>query len=303
MTFKRYYSLEMVQSILDDIKAQFAHGNKITQIILVNVFVFLVLVIVRAFSPPETGIYKFFLENLALSSDGWTLLRKPWTILSHMFLHEGLWHMGWNMLMLYWFGRIVGDLAGDRRILPLYLLGGLAGALFYSIYTQIAGINGGLALGASGAVMAFVVAAGFLAPEYNMRLILLGNVRLKYIAAALVAIDLIMLSENNNPGGRFAHIGGAVLGGFFVHMLRQGVDITRVFQRGNDLFSGASAARRVPMKVIHNKKRPKSRNRDTAPQQNTQERIDEILDKINATGYESLTPEEKDFLYQASKKS
>ena len=295
----------MVQSIIDDIRSQFTYGNKITQIILVNIFVFFLIIIVKAFSPPETGIYSAFIKNLALSSDGWTILKKPWTIGTHMILHEGLWHMGWNMLILYWFGRIVGDLAGDRRIIPLYILGGLAGALFYMIYTQLAGITGGLALGASGAVMCFVVASGFLAPEFNMRLLLIGNVRLKYVALAFVLIDLVMLAERNNAGGRFAHLGGAIMGGLFVHMLRQGLDLTSFFQRNAG--SGSASARkpssRIPMKVVHNKKRPERVVKEPERGVGVQERIDEILDKINATGYDSLTAEEKDFLYQASKNS
>lgn len=294
----------MLQSIVDDIRSQFSYGNKVTQIILVNLFVFFLIVIVKAFSPPDTGIYSAFLKNLALSSDGWTIIKKPWTLGTHMILHEGLWHMGWNMLILYWFGRIVGDLAGDRRIVPLYILGGLTGALFYMIYTQLAGITNGLALGASGAVMCFVVAAGFLAPEYNMRLILIGNVRLKYVALAFVLIDLIMLAERNNAGGRFAHLGGAVMGGLFVHMLRQGLDLTSPFQRTKGFsVSGQSRKAKIPMKVIHNKKRPERIENDPGRSIDIQERIDEILDKINASGYDSLTAEEKDFLYQASKNS
>ncbi len=294
----------MLQSIVDDIRAQFSYGNKITQIILVNLFVFVLIIIVKAFSPPETGIYKVFLENLALSSDGWTILKKPWTLFTHMILHEGLWHIGWNMLMLYWFGRIVGDLAGDRRIVRLYIIGGLSGALFYMIFTQIADIHGQLALGASGAVMCFVVASAFLAPEYNLRLILIGNVRLKYVALAFVLIDLVMLSERDNPGGRFAHLGGAVMGGLFVHMLHRGLDITNPFQgSGGKNLLKRSQKKKIPMKVVYNKKRPERTSSDHVRSIDTQQRIDEILDKINATGYDSLTAEEKDFLYQASKKS
>lgn len=293
----------MVQSIIDDIKSQFSYGNKITQIILINLFVLLLIKIVFAFSPPETGIYKAFIQNLALSSEGWTIVKKPWTLFTHMILHEGLWHFGWNMLIFYWFGRIVGDLAGDRRIAGLYILGGLSGALFYIIYAQLSAITG-IALGASGAVMCFVVAAGFLAPEYNMRLLLIGDVRLKYVALALVLIDLVLLAENSNPGGRFAHLGGAIMGGVFVHMLRQGLDLTSPFQRGSSLISASKPKkRRIPMTVIHNKKRPNRASQDTERPIDTQERIDQILDKINASGYESLTAEEKDFLYQASKNS
>lgn len=290
----------MIQSIINDIKQEFSYGNMLTRIILVNIFVLIVMVIVKAFSPPETGIYAAFLDHLALSSDGWTVLKRPWTILTHFVLHEGLWHMGWNMLLLYWFGRIVGDLAGDKRVLPLYILGGLGGALLFLIYAQLASISGSIAYGASGAVMCFVVAAGFLAPDYNMRLLLIGDVRLKYIAAALVIIDLIMLAENNSPGSRFGHLGGVLMGGFFVHMLRRGVDLSSPLQFGRTS-SFKNKSKSAPMTVIHNKKRPEKPSPKSLRNLDTQERIDGILDKINATGYDSLTAEEKDFLYQASK--
>lgn len=292
----------MIQSIVDDIKAQFTYGNMITRIILVNLFVFFVIIIVRAFSPPETGIFDTLMQNLALPSGGWELLKKPWTLFTHMILHKGIWHIGWNMLILYWFGRIVGDLAGDRRILPLYIIGGLAGAFMYLIYSQLTGHNS-IAFGASGAVMCFVVTAGFLAPDYIIRLMFIGDVRMKYVAAGLVVIDLAMISEGQNTGGRFAHLGGALMGGFFVHMLRQGVDLTKPLDFNKVKKATKSSSPKPPMTVVH-KKRIKKVEIPKKPvrSKDTQEKIDEILDKINASGYDSLSAEDKDFLYQASKK-
>lgn len=291
----------MLQSIVDDIKGQFSYGNMITKIILVNLFFFLVIKIVWAFSPATTDVYSTFRNVLVLSSDGLSILKKPWTLISHMFFHEGVWHLAWNMILLYWFGRITGDLAGDKRILPLYILGGLAGALAYFIYAQVIGMNGGIAFGASAAVTCLIVAAGFLAPDYIIRLIFIGNVKLKYIAAALVLIDLLMISENNNTGGRIAHLGGALMGGGFVHLLRQGTDLSQpLLNLFNFVSRGKPMKTQSPMKVIHNKKWPAKEEQSQRRTADTQERIDQILDKINDSGYESLTSEEKDFLYQAS---
>ena len=292
----------MIQSIYDDIKAQFNYGNMITRIILVNIFVFLLVIIIKAFSPPDTGIFKAFFNNLALSSEGWTILKKPWTLLTHMITHQGFWHMGWNMLMLYWFGRITGDLAGDRRILPLYILGGLAGALTFYMYAQIIDLTGGIAFGASAAVTSIIVAAAFLAPDYIIRLLFLGDVKLKYIALALIIIDVAMISSRDNTGGHLAHLGGAALGGIFVHFLRRGIDITESIQ--NLLYRRSKKKNRrssVSMTVVENKKqkwKERPRNQRT---EDTQERIDQILDKINESGYNSLSEEEKDFLYKVSK--
>lgn len=291
----------MFQSVIDDIKAQFSYGNMVTKIILVNLFVFLFIIIVKAFTPAGSGVYDTLIDLIALPSDGWKLLKRPWTIFTYMFLHEGVWHFAWNMIMLYWFGRILGDLMGDKRMLPLYILGGLAGALMYIIYVQISGTVGDVR-GASAAVSCIIVTAALVAPDYNIRLLLIGNVRLKYIALALFFLDLVSIAEGNNVGGNFTHIGGAIMAIMFIYMLRKGMDFTKPLSKDINLFT-TKKKKQAPMKVVHNKKFPK-RKVDKEPRPvNIQERIDEILDKINVSGYDSLNSEEKDFLYKASKNS
>ncbi len=291
----------MFQSVLDDIKAQFSYGNMVSKIILVNLFVFLFIIIIKAFTPAGSEVYDTLIEWIALPADGLTLLKRPWTIFTYMFLHEGLWHFAWNMIMLYWFGRILGDLMGDNRMLPLYILGGLAGGLMYIIYVQISGTLGDVR-GASAAISCIIITAALVAPNYNIRLLLIGNVRLKYIALALFLFDLVSIAEGNNVGGNFTHIGGAIMGITFIFMLRQGMDLTKPFSKDISLFANTKR-REAPMKVVHNKKFPK-RKLDKEPRPvNIQERIDEILDKINVSGYDSLNSEEKDFLYKASKNS
>ena len=292
----------MIQSIIDDIKNQFSYGNMITKIIIVNFFIFLFIKLIGAFTPPQSDFYTNLISYLALSSEALTVIKRPWTLITHMFLHEGIWHFAWNMILLYWFGRITGDLAGDKKILPLYILGGLAGAFAYFIYVQMTGITG-IAYGASAGVTAIIVASAFLAPDYIIRLILIGDIRLKYIATALVLIDLVMISENNNSGGRFAHIGGAVLGGYYIYALRHGRDIGSPIHSFLNLFSKAPTRQKLPpMKVVHNKKWPDQTRNSPKKSVDIQERIDQILDKINESGYDSLNAEEKDFLYKMSQK-
>lgn len=296
--------IAMVQSIIEDIKSQFRYGNKVVQIILVNFMIFLGIVVIKAFTPGggSSDFFTTFFSWIALPSDGFSLLRKPWTLITHMFVHQGFWHVAWNMIMLYWFGKIVGDLIGDNKILPLYFAGGVFGALFYLLFANILGWYG-IAFGASAAVMSFVVAAGFLAPEYNMRLLLLGDVKLKYVALGLVLLDLVMISEANNTGGRIAHLGGAVFGGLYIYFLREGTDLLsfiRLPQGGNNM--SRRSAKRAPMEVVHSRK-----NQPKAPSQSKrevslQEKIDEILDKINANGYDSLSEEDKEILFRASKR-
>jgi hypothetical protein len=170
-----------------------------------------------------------------------------------------------------------------------------------------------MALGASAAIMSVVVAAGTIAPDYNFRLLLIGDVKLKFIVLALLLIDLISITANTNTGGHFAHLGGAIFGWVFVRLLQEGHDLSLPFNRLAEyiqyLFSSnkSSHRRNNPLKVIHKSNRPKSkpiaeREVKKGSSIDYQAQLDNILDKIKQKGYDSLTDEEKEFLFQASKK-
>ncbi len=308
----------MFESIWQDVQQQFRSGTRVTQIILVNLAVFILVNILRLITLgiPGSDAYTGTMHFLELSNDWVHNLTHPWTLLTYGFLHEGFWHIGWNMLLFYWFGRIVGDLIGDDRILPIYLWGALAGGLLFWATAAFMpyGAGGTLyLLGASGAVMATIVAAAVIAPEYAIRLILLGEVRLKYIALVLVLLDVFAFGNTGNQGGHFAHIGGALMGYFFVAQLQSGRDlavpVNRVFDATQRFFGsfrgGARRPRRRPT-IAYRRGEPAGES--NAPQSgarprnpDTQERLDVILEKIKAAGIESLSPEERDFLYQASR--
>lgn len=315
----------MFSSIWYDIKRQFSYGNTLTRIILVNIGVFVVVNVFRFImfpieggSPPPT--YRKLIEFLAVSSDWWHNLTHPWVFITHMFLHEGLWHIFWNMVLLYWFGRIVGDLLGDRRVLPIYLLGGLAGGLVYFILANLGTpwAFGQYALGASAAMTAVLMVAGKTAPDYSISLLFIGEVRLKFIVAAFIFIDVIALSWNNNSGGSFAHLGGAAMGYLTASQLQHGNDwtapinnlLTGISRFFSNLFSRQQPPPRpkVVYKDVEAKKRYASRsNRAGNRSSDThdlshQEKLDAILDKIKQTGYDSLSASEKEFLFNASKK-
>lgn len=315
----------MVSSIWEDIKRQYSLGNMVTRLVIINVAVFVIInliwVILRVgygWSDNGMRVYEAIRQFFMLSSDWLHNLTHPWVFITSMFLHDGFWHILWNMLFLYWFGRIVGDFLGNHRVLPLYLLGGIVGGLAYFISVNVLPYGGNAthyALGASGAVMAFVVAAGFISPDYYMRLLFLGDVKLKYIVAVLVFIDLIGVAGNINTGGHFAHLGGAFFGWFFVYQLRQGTDwsipVNNLLDRMQSFFNGLTGGRqpRGPRVTYRNtsrstrsdgrsKGRPASDNRSSSHQ----EELDAILDKIKQSGYESLSEKEKEFLFNASKK-
>ncbi len=317
----------MLQSIWEDVRKEFNHGNMVNRIVIINVSVFvlitlfwLVLRVSHGWDfPVETyySVRNFFL----ISSDWWHNLTHPWVFITSMFMHEDFWHILWNMLFLYWFGRIVGDFIGDHRVLPIYLLGGLVGNIVFFATIALKGGGPYFALGASGAVMGIAVASAVLSPNYIIRLLLIGDVRLKYVVGVLLLLDFFFISRDENTGGHLAHLGGAVMGWIFVWRLREGQDLSQPVNRilkaiGNFLKSpfkrnprrreGPRMAYRNPVKTTsktaRNTQAKGGRASDTtATNLSHQEQLDAILDKIKQSGYDSLSKEEKEFLFNASK--
>jgi membrane associated rhomboid family serine protease len=294
----------MFNSIIEDIKYQINRGNMLTKLIILNIAVFVLVNLVHLFMMGDPALHDGFMRWISMNGELWTNVKRPWVLLTHMFVHEGLFHILFNMLLLYWFGRIVGDFLGDRRIWPIYVLGGLAGAAGYLIFVALGG-NSSMAFGASGAVMAFVVASASVTPDYTMRLILIGDVKLKYIALVLVLIDLATAWQT--PGTAAAHLAGAAMGWIFIASLRAGNDLSIPVNRISDAlmrpFNNQTALKtRQPMVVVHKAiERGVRKVKEEEKKSDVQEQVDAILDKINEQGYESLTDEEKDILYKASK--
>jgi membrane associated rhomboid family serine protease len=312
----------MFSSIWEDIKREFSYGNMVTRLVFVNVCVFvtvllswIVLSIITGDKTPP--IYTQIIHFFSISSSWLHNLTHPWVVFTSMFLHEGFFHILWNMLFLYWFGRIVGDLLGDHRVLPLYLLSGLVGNAVYFISANLLAYGGNgihYALGASGAVTGIIMAAGVTAPDYRIRLLFLGEIKLKYIVGALLLIDLAMIAKQENTGGHYAHLGGALMGWFFVYQLRKGNDfslpVNNLLEKIQFFFQriGQPEIKRPgPRKVYtHPDAKRKQNQRKTDPEtpldSSHQEQLDAILDKIKEQGYESLTQDEKEFLFKASQK-
>ncbi|OAV43737.1 rhomboid family intramembrane serine protease [Lewinella sp. 4G2] len=332
----------MLQSIWDDVRREFNFGNMVNKIIIVNVAVWIVVAltgvvfnIINGFS--ESPIFEQVLRFLAVTYDPWHLLTHPWTLITHMFLHVSFFHILWNMLFLLWFGRIMGDLYGDCRILPLYLAGGLFAFLFSFAVIYPTSLKDGIsvAYGASGAVSCILTAIGVLSPEYSIRLMFLGNVRLKYIVIVTILIQVLSLGTLDNIGGTIDHIGGIIFGILFAVQLRKGRDITE------PVANAISWVERTWDRLLtpssdHKKKGPRSASRGgrsvkettpktrpsfmrkaggeakksghssrssttyEEPELSHQEQLDAILDKIKERGYNSLSKEEKDFLFRAS---
>lgn len=304
-------------SIFEDIKYSFRQpNNTLKQLIIINVLVYLVFLIIGT---PLGWMGYGWLERvvlyyLSLPSEPMAFLTRPWTLFTYFFTHEGFLHILFNMLNLYWFGMILSEYLGSRKLLSLYILGGIAGGLLYIVMYNILPVfvNNNvtaLLIGASASVLAVVVAAATLLPNYSFNLLLIGPVKIKYIAAALVLMSWALADESSgNAGGNIAHLGGAFLGWVFIKQLQRGSDMGRPVLAVLDFF-GNLFKRRPKLKVTHRRtttasSTPTNGSKSAFGQAGkpSQNEIDRILDKISSSGYESLSKDEKQKLFQASQK-
>lgn len=269
-------------------------GSRLNLFIGINVIVFVVtsLIAVAEFLfTRETPVADMVTLSLSVPPYLPSLLKKFWTPLTYMFLHRELFHFFFNMLWLYWMGRIFEDFLNPRQFTFVYIAGGLAGALFFvAAYNLLPAFSDSVAfagplLGASASVMAIVAATATLLPDYALRLLFFGDVKLKYLAIAYILLDIIGIT-GLNAGGSLAHLGGAFLGFIFIKQLQKGNDWSKIFTR-----------KKKKLKIIRNNNYGKGPG--TVPDQ---EVIDNILDKISKSGYNSLTKKEKEQLFKASNK-
>ncbi|MFY9311308.1 MAG: rhomboid family intramembrane serine protease [Bacteroidia bacterium] len=300
----------MANPIVEDIKAKIRSGNPVTRLIIINVAVFLVISILRILlllsgnSLSLTALFDAIMNNVSFPVDPAMLIFKPWTIISYMFVHEAPFHLLWNMVSLYWFGQILSDYTSQKKIIPLYILGGIAGALLTILIVYVPAfhqyINASV-IGASGSITAIIIAAATLIPNYRLNLLFVGPVKLVYIALFVVFIDILSLASYDNVGGNLAHLGGALMGYIYIVQYKKGRDlgawIARFLSWAGGLFKSGPKSK---MNVAY--KRAVSDDEYNYSKKVTQEQIDRILDKISKSGYESLTKTEKDILFKASNK-
>lgn len=292
--------------IWDDIKNTFRRGNTLTKLIYINIGVFLVITVAAIFSflLKNDRIASAVLNLFSVPADLNELLRRPWTIVTYMFTHKELLHILFNMLWLYWFGKIFLEYLDQRKLVAVYLLGGISGAIVYiasfNIFPAFTGmISSSIAIGASASVMAIVVAIAAYVPDYTINLFLLGTIRIKYMALAIFILTSV-LDFSVNSGGKLAHIGGALFGYFYTLNLRRGRDVSKGFNRMLDFFATLFKPRKK-MKVTH--KKPPSDYDYNRMKSDHQQNINNILDKISKGGYDSLTREEKETLFRESQKN
>ena len=293
----------MNNNVLNDLKVKvFQSGNPSFLYIGINTLIYVVVALINVpfFLSGNGGLaYDAFIrEYFAFPAD---IISQPlhfYTILTYQFFHDGFFHVLFNMLWLYWMGRIFLDFLKPRQFHFVYLIGGVLGAILFAIAFNVFPVfrnaTYSTVIGSSAAVMAIVVATATLVPNFSITLLLFGEVKLKYLAMAYVVLDLIG-STSANAGGSFAHLGGALFGFVYIKALQSGTDWSAIFKK------------RPKLRVVNNKQQSSRKDDAGGPASRRNEgyvdqrEIDEILDKISKTGYDKLSKEEKETLFKASK--
>jgi membrane associated rhomboid family serine protease len=291
--------------IWDDIKSTFRNGSNLTKLIYINIAVFVALTVVAVigFLLNDPEISDKALDIFSVPASWQSLLTRPWTLVTYMFTHKDIWHILFNMLWLYSFGRIFLEYLDGRKLVAVYLLGGLSGALVYilsfnifPVFTSV--LPDSIAIGASASVMAVVIAIAAYVPDYTIQLFLFGRIKIKYLALGIFILTSIM-DFSVNSGGKLAHIGGAFFGYFYTLNLRRGRDMGKGFNKILDFFATIFKPRKK-LKVTHKKVATEYEYNKIKVEH--QKSINQILDKISKGGYDSLTKEEKETLFKESQK-
>ncbi|MCF2495832.1 MULTISPECIES: rhomboid family intramembrane serine protease [Dyadobacter] len=302
-----------MSNIVDDVKREFAKSeNALVKIILVNVAVFLTLLLLKIILTlsQSANVYTAVINTLQLPAATDEFLYRPWTLITYFFTHDDIFHILFNMLFLYWFGKLIDEYLGAKRVIALYMLGGIAGGLIYIVlynalpYFQ-AHVEGSRMLGASAAAFSVAVGASTLLPNYTFNLIFLGPIRIKFIALFYIILSLAQ-TVGPNAGGNLAHLGGAFVGYVFIKLLQSGTDLGKPLYAVMNVWSRLFR-KRPSMQVTYRERQVyrstsvySSASSSGTIEMPDQTEIDSILDKISKSGYESLTREEKQKLFKAS---
>lgn len=279
-------------SIIREIKQSFAEDGIVNKLIIVNVVIFLVLALseflVRIGAAPRLA------EWVAMPTSVGALLYRPWTLFTYMFSHVDLIHVLFNMFSLYWFGRLTCHILGEHLVWRIYLLGGLAGGIACVVCSLFWPSAGGFLIGASASIVALLTAVATYSPNYVVHLTFIGDVRLKYYALFFILLFAVMILQMNNIGGNIAHLGG-MLEGYLLALVwkKNGLPTSK------SRFFGFSRPKKK-MNVVYGDMASDMQYNEQKVERNRE--IDRILDKIKASGYDSLTPAEKQTLFRESKR-
>ncbi|MBL4744865.1 MAG: rhomboid family intramembrane serine protease [Flavobacteriaceae bacterium] len=278
-------------SILNDLQYELKKADPAEKLIYINVGLFLVTFLAKT----------FMLDWFALPTDVTTLIYKPWTVVSYAFIHDDLFHILSNLMVLFYIGRIFLDFYTVKQFYTVFFLGVIFGGLSFLGLNYINQNPGGELIGASAGVLAIFIAIAAKVPRYALRLRFIGSVELWVLAAIFVLLNVLQIRNIDN-GGAIAHLGGALFGFIYAKQLQKNNDLGKWFSEAIAPLFNLVNTKKNPLKTVYKSKNKKT----TSPRKTTkpidQRKIDVILDKISKSGYETLSKEEKDFLFQAGKK-
>lgn len=287
-------------NLLDGLKNFFLQKNVLSRLMLINVTIWIICLFISVFTWLfNISDISFVTKLFAVPSDIAALAEKPWSLFTYMFLQEQFGHLFFNMLMLYYGGKIFLQYFSQKQLLWTYIFGGLFGGLFFILafnaFPVFENMKGhAFALGSSASVLSILIAAATYHPDHTLNLFLLGQVKMKWVAIIFVIIDFLSITKGNS-GGHIAHLGGALWGFLYALMLKNNFDFRKIFKK----------KAKIRVKTVNSEnyhQRPKSDEQYNAERAINQEEIDRILDKIAKNGYVSLSDKEKEFLFRQSKK-
>jgi len=292
-------------AIIDEIKESFKKGSTLTRLIYINLAVFILVNLAEAifFLSNNHARFSGFLVQLAVPADLSLLLKRPWTLVTYMFTHKGFIHILFNLLWLFWFGKVFLEYFNGKKLVGVYILGGLSGAVFYIVAFNLFPVFNqtlilSIALGASASVTAIAIAVASYVPNYTWNLMFIGRVRIIYVAIALFVISSL-IEFTDNTGGKIAHIGGAIFGYLYTVRYKQGKDMTRGL---NNFLEKLFVLLRPKPKIRVTHRKSETDMDYNKRKADEQKEVDRILDKIAKSGYSSLSAKEKEILFRQSKK-
>lgn len=289
-------------SIIDEIKESFRSGDMLTRLIYINIGLYIsvnLILVIGFFLNTNLSIVPYLTVPAAPNR----LFFQFWGLITYMFLHESFFHILFNMIWLYFGGKIFLEYLNPKKLLSVYLLGGISGALLYILAYNVFPVFANelpysQALGASASVLAILIAIATFVPDYSVRLMLIGTLKLKHIAIFSVVLDLLSIPQGN-AGGHIAHLGGAFFGFIYARQLQKGSNLAVGFERVLDKFFTLFK----PKSKLKTAYKAKTKTDQEFHEQKAKQKadLDKILDKISASGYDSLTKAEKEFLFKMNK--
>lgn len=293
-------------SIIKNLYSKFKYGDIVIRLLYLNIGVFLIISLCGLICTLFNLLPVRWVSYLMFPASVERFAYQPWSIFSYMFVHVDVFHVLFNMIWLYWFGRLFLDFFSSKHLCGLYILGGVMGALAYMLAYHVFpyfsnSVDVACVTGASASVLAIVVAVAVREPNYAINFMFIGRVRLKYIALFMIVFDVLFVTSDN-AGGHIAHLGGALAGWLFASALAKGTDMTRWINAALDFrFVGRKPKVKKPKMKVHYGTGKKKENNEIKKNAHTAE-IDAILDKLRKSGYNNLTDDEKKKLFDLSKK-